>query len=190
MFLSNLSIKRPVFATVLMLTLVTLGIFSYRRLAIDMMPDVELPILTIITEYPGASAETVEREVTKRLEEAVNPIAGVKHIYSTSRESYSTVIIEFELNVKVNDASQEVRAKINSVRNQLPDQMKEPVIQKLDIFGFPIVSLAVRSNTLTARDLTTLADRRIKRRIENISGVGSVRLVGESKREVNVLIDP
>jgi HAE1 family hydrophobic/amphiphilic exporter-1 len=80
MFLSNVSIKRPVFASVLMLTLVTLGIFSYRRLAIEMMPDVELPILTVITEFPGASSETVEREVTKRIEEAVNPIAGVKHI--------------------------------------------------------------------------------------------------------------
>ncbi len=190
MFLSNVSIKRPVFATVLVLTLLTLGIFSYRRLAIEMMPDVEFPILTVITEYPGASSETVEREVTKRIEESVNSIAGVKHIYSTSRESFSTVIIEFELNVKVNEASQEVRAKINSVRNELPDDMKEPVIQKMDIAGFPIVSLAVRSSTLTPRDLTTLADRKIKRRLENITGVGKVRLVGASKREVNVLVDP
>ncbi len=190
MFISNVSIKRPVFATVLILALLTVGIFSYRRLAIEMMPDVELPILTVTTEYPGASAETVEREVTKKLEESVNSIAGVKHIYSTSRESFSTVIIEFELNVKVNEASQEVRAKINSVRNELPDDMKEPVIQKLDIAGFPIVSLAVRSSTLTPRDLSTLADRKIKRRLENISGVGKVRLVGASKREVNVLVDP
>lgn len=190
MFLSNLSIKRPVFATVLMLTLLTLGIFSYRRLAIDMMPDVEMPILTVITEYPGASAETVEREVSKRIEEAVNPISGVKHIYSTSRESYSTVIVEFELEVRVNDASQEVRAKINSIRNELPEQMKEPVIQKLEIGAMPIVSLAVRSSTLTPRDLTTLADRKIKRRLENIAGVGKVRLVGGSRREVNVLVDP
>jgi HAE1 family hydrophobic/amphiphilic exporter-1 len=190
MFLSNLSIKRPVFATVLMLTLVTLGVFSYRRLAIDMMPDVELPILTIITEYQGASAETVEREVSKRIEEAVNPISGVKHIYSTSRESYSTVIVEFELEVRVNDASQEVRAKINSIRNELPEAIKEPVIQKMEIGAMPIVSLAVRSNTLTPRDLTTLADRKIKRRLENISGVGKVRLVGGSRREVNVLVDP
>ncbi|MBI2214355.1 MAG: efflux RND transporter permease subunit [Acidobacteria bacterium] len=190
MFISNLSIKRPVFATVLMLTLLTLGIFSYRRLAIDMMPDVEMPILTVITEYPGASAETVEREVSKRIEEAVNPISGVKHIYSTSRESFSTVIVEFELEVRVNDASQEVRAKINSIRNELPDQMKEPVIQKLEIGAMPIVSLAIRSSTLTPRDLTTLADRKIKRRLENIAGVGKVRLVGGSRREVNVLVDP
>jgi HAE1 family hydrophobic/amphiphilic exporter-1 len=190
MFLSNVSIKRPVFATVLMLTLVTLGVFSYRRLAIDMMPDVEIPVLTILTEYPGASAETVEREVSKRLEEAVNPISGVKHIYSTSREGLSSVVVEFDLEVKINEASQEVRAKINSVRRELPQEMKEPVIQKLDFGSFPIVALAVRSTTLTPRDLTTLADRRIKRRLENITGVGQVRLVGESEREVSLEIDP
>ena len=163
MFLSNVSIKRPVFASVMMLALVTLGIFSYRRLAIDMMPDVEMPILTVVSEFPGASAETVEREVTKRIEEAVNPISGVKHIYSTSRESLSTVIVEFDLNVKVNEASQEVRAKINSIRNELPEQMKEPVIQKMEIGGMPIVSLAVRSATLTPRELTTQPGRSRRR---------------------------
>jgi HAE1 family hydrophobic/amphiphilic exporter-1 len=86
MFLSNLSIKRPVLATVMILALVTLGLFSFRRLAIDMMPDVEIPVLSITTEFPGASPETVEREVTKRIEEAVNPISGVKHVQSVSRE--------------------------------------------------------------------------------------------------------
>lgn len=190
MFLSDLSIKRPVFASVLMLVLVTLGIFSYRRLAIDLFPDVEFPILSIVTEFPGASPETVEREVTKKIEEAVNPIPGVKHIYSTSREGLSSVMVEFELSVKINDASQEARAKINAIRNDLPEAMKEPVIQKLDISGMPVISLAVRSNVLSPRELTTLVDRKIKRRIENISGVGGVRLVGTSKREVAVEVDP
>lgn len=190
MFISNTSIKRPVFATVLMLALVTLGLFSYRRLAVDMMPDVEIPVVSIITEYPGASAETVEREVSLRIEEAVNPVSGVKHIFSTSQESFSTVIVEFDLEVKLNDVAQEVRAKISSIRNQLPDDAKEPVIQKLEIGGVPIVSLAIRSKTLTPRDLTTLADRRIKRRLENIRGVGKVQLVGSSAREVSVLLDP
>ncbi len=190
MFLSNLSIKRPVFATVLMLALVTLGLFSYRRLAIDLMPDVEIPVLSIVTEYPGASPEAVEREVTKPIEEAVNPISGVKHVSSISREGLSSVVVEFELEVKINEASQDARAKINSVRNELPDTMKEPVIQKLDFGAFPIVSLAVRSTSLSPRDLTTLADRKIKRRLENISGIGKVKLVGSSKREVNVNVDP
>ena len=90
MLLSDLSIKRPVFATVMILTLVTLGLFSYRRLSVDMYPDVEIPVVSIVTIYEGASPETVEREVTKRIEEAVNPISGVKHVMSISRESVST----------------------------------------------------------------------------------------------------
>jgi len=189
-FLSNLSIKRPVFATVLMLVLVTLGLFSYRRLAVDMMPDIEIPIASILTEYPGASPEAVEREVSRKIEEAVNPIAGVRHVYSTSYEGLSNVMVEFELEVRINEASQEVRSKINAIRNELPAEIEEPVIQKLDFGAFPILSLAVRSDTLSPRDLTTLADRKVKRRLENIAGVGKAKLVGSSKREVNVLVDP
>lgn len=190
MFLSDLSIKRPVFATVLMLALVTLGTFSYRRLSIDMMPDVEIPVLSIVTQFPGASPEAVEREVTKRLEQAVNPISGVKHVFSTSREGLSTVIVEFNLEVRIDDVAQDARSKIAAIRNDLPQGIEEPVIQKLDIGGMAIVSLAVRSDQLTPRELTTLVDRRVKRRIENLPGVGKVELVGESEREVRVDVDP
>ena len=190
MFLSNLSIKRPVVATVMMLALVTLGLFSVRRLPIDLMPDVEIPVLSIITEYPGASPETVEREVSKKIEEAVNPIAGVKHVQSISREGLSSVVVEFNLEVKINDVSQEARAKINAVRRELPDGMKDPVIQKFDFNAMPVVSLAVRSNTMSPRDLTTLADRKIKRRLESIPGVAKAKLVGGSQREIAIDIDP
>ena len=190
MFLSNLSIKRPVVATVMMLSLVTLGIFSFRRLAIDLMPDIEFPVLAIMTELPGASPESVEREVTKKIEEAINPISGIKHVQSTSREGLSTIIAEFNLEVKINDVSQEARAKINGIRRELPEGMKEPVIQKFDIQAFPIVSLAVHSHTLNPRDLTTLVDRKIKRRLESIPGVSKAKLVGSSAREVAVNIIP
>ncbi len=190
MFLSDLSIKRPIFAAVMMLALVILGIFSYRRLAIDMFPDVEIPVFSVITKYPGASPETVEREVTKRIEEAVNPISGVKHVTSTSRESVSLVVVEFNLEVKINEASQEGRAKINAIRGDLPQGIEEPIIQKLDFSSIPIVSLAVRSDLLSPKDLTTLVEKKVKRRFENISGVGKVDLVGQSKREVNININP
>ncbi len=190
MFLSNLSIKRPVLATVMMLALVTLGLFSFRRLAVDLMPDVEIPVLSILTEFPGASPETVEREVTKRIEEAVNPISGVKHVQSVSREGLSNVVVEFNLEVKINEVSQEARAKINAIRRELPEGMKEPVIQKFDFAAMPIISLAVRSNVLSPRDLTTLADRKIKRRLESIAGVAKAKLVGASHREVTVALDP
>ncbi|OGP92367.1 MAG: acriflavin resistance protein [Deltaproteobacteria bacterium RBG_16_48_10] len=190
MFLSDLSIKRPIFATVMMLALVTLGIFSYRRLAVDEFPDVEFPILSIVTKYPGASPETVEREVSKRIEEAVNPIAGVKHVISSSRESVSTVVVEFNLEVKINEVSQEARAKVNAIRGDLPQGIEEPIIQKLDVAAMPIISLAVRSETLSPKDLTTLVEKKVKRRFENISGVGKIDLVGHSKREVSVNINP
>jgi HAE1 family hydrophobic/amphiphilic exporter-1 len=190
MFLSDLSIKRPIFASVMMLALVILGIFSYRRLAIDMFPDVEIPVLSIVTKYPGASPETVEREVSKRIEEAVNPISGVKHVTSSSRESVSTVVVEFNLEVRINEVSQEARAKINAIRGDLPQGIEEPIIQKLDFSSIPIVSLAVRSDILSPKDLTTLVEKKVKRRFENISGVGKVDLVGKSKREVNVNINP
>jgi HAE1 family hydrophobic/amphiphilic exporter-1 len=190
MFLSNLSIKRPIFASVMMLALVTLGIFSYRQLAIDMYPDVEIPVLSIVTKYPGASPETVEREISKRIEEVVNRIAGAKHVISISRESVSQVVVEFDLEVKINEASQEARAKVSSIRGDMPQDIEEPIIQKLDVSALPIVSLAVRSDSLSARELTTLVEKKVKRRFENISGVGKVDLVGASKREVNVFVDP
>jgi HAE1 family hydrophobic/amphiphilic exporter-1 len=190
MFISDTSIKRPVFATVLMLALVTLGAVSYRRLAIEMMPDVEIPVMSIITAYPGAAPETVEREVTKRIEEAVNPISGVRHVTSTSREGLSSVVVEFNLEIKINEASQEARAKINAIRSELPPAIEEPVIQKFDFAAMPIVSLAVRSSVLTPRELTTLVDRKVKRRLENIAGVAKAKMVGSSEREVAVNLDP
>jgi HAE1 family hydrophobic/amphiphilic exporter-1 len=190
MFLSNLSIKRPVVAVVMMLTLVTLGLFSLRRLPIDMMPDIEIPVLSILTEFPGASPEAVEREVTKKIEEAVNSISGVKHVQSVSREGLSSVVVEFDLEVKINDVSQEARAKINAVRRELPAGMKDPVIQKFDISGMPVISLAVRSASMSPRDLTTLADRRVKRRLESIPGIAKAKLIGSAKREIAVNLDP
>ena len=186
MFLSDLSIKRPVFAAVLMLALVTLGAFSYRRLTIDLNPDVEIPLLTIITKYPGASPETVEREVTKRIEEAVNPIPGVKRLMSNSREGMSVLTVEFQLEVKIDMASEEARAKIAAIRGDLPRGAEDSIIQKLDLNGTPVLSLAVRSKTLSPRAISELADRKIKRRIESISGVGKVDLVGENEREVRI----
>jgi len=189
-FLSNLSIKRPVFASVLMLALVTLGVFSYRRLALDLYPDVEIPILVITTKFPGRRPESVEREVTKRIEEAVNPIAGVKHVISTSLESVSQVVVQFQLEVRVNDAAQEARSKVAAIRGDLPQGIEEPIIQKLDFSAMPVVSLAVRSKELSPRDLSTLVEKKVKRRVESITGVGKVDLVGLAKREVNVDIDP
>ena len=189
MVLSDLSIKRPVFAAVTMLALVTLGIFSYRRLAIDMYPDVQIPVLFVTTVFPGAAPESVEREVSKLVEEAVNPIAGAKHVGSVSREGVSQVWVEFDLGVDINDVSQEARAKVSAIRAELPQAVEEPIIQKLDFSSLPVISAAVRSEGLTARDLTTLVEKKVQRRLQNLSGVGKVDLVGPATRQVNVDID-
>ena len=190
MFLSNLSIKRPVFAAVMMLALVTLGITSYLGLPVDLWPNVEIPVITIITVYPGASPEAVEREVSKRIEEAVNPIAGVKHLGSTSREGVSQIVVEFALEVSPDRAVQDARTKIAAIRGDLPATIQDPIIEKLDIGGAPVVSLAVRSSSLAPRDLTTLVDKKIKRRLENVSGVGKIDLIGAVKREVGIEVTP
>src|SRR4030065_2494669 len=190
MLLSDLSIKRPVLVAVMMLTLVVLGIFSYRRLSVEMYPNVEIPVVSIVTKFPGASPESVERELSKKIEEAVNPIAGVKRVISYSREGVSTVVVEFRLEEKINEVAQETRAKINAVRGELPQGIEDPIIQKLDFNAMPVISLAVRSSSLSSRDLTLLVEKKIKRRLETVSGVGKVYLVGSAKREVNVVIDP
>jgi hydrophobic/amphiphilic exporter-1 (mainly G- bacteria), HAE1 family len=190
MILSDLSIKRPVFAAVLMLALVTLGIFSYRRLSVEMFPSVEIPVISIVTKFPGASPESIEREVSKKIEEAVNQIAGVKHVMSFSREGVSTVMVEFRLEEKINEVSQEARAKINGIRGNLPTTIEDPIIQKLDFNALPVASIAVKAKGMSPKDLTTLVEKKVKRRLENVSGVGKVDLVGSTKREVTVTIDP
>lgn len=190
MLLSDLSIRRPILAAVMMLTLVTLGIFSYRRLSVEMYPNVEIPVVSIVTKFPGASPGSVERELTKKIEEAVNPIAGVKRVISYSREGVSTVFVEFRLEEKINEVSQETRAKINAIRGELPQGVEDPIIQKLDFNALPVISLAARSSVLSNRELTLLVEKKIKRGVETIAGVGKVDLVGSAKREVNVVIDP
>lgn len=190
MFLSDLSIKRPVFATVLMLALLVLGIFSYRRLSIDLMPDIEIPVVSISIIYPGASSEAVEREVTKIVEEAVNPIPGVRHIQSTSKEGLSFVFVEFELETKLSEAMEDVRTKISGIRRDLPKSIEEPLIQKFDIGGFPVVSISLSSEDISPIELTKIAERKIKRRIESLPGVGKVKIVGGFNREVQIEVDP
>src|SRR5574341_813828 len=147
MFLSDLSIRRPVLATMMIGALVVLGIFSYRRLSIDLFPNVEFPFLVIQTRYPGASPESVERDVTKTIEEAVNPVEGVKQVQSTSTEGFSTIFVQFELGTKIMDAQADVRAKIDAARLQLPADIDPPVILRADPAQQPIMVLSVRGES-------------------------------------------
>ena len=132
MFLSDLSIKQPVFATMMMVALAVLGITSYRQLKVDMFPNVEFPIVTVTTVYPGASPETVEREVTKRDEESINTVQGIKHIESTSQEGLSNIVVLFNLEVSTQVASQDIRGKVAGIRGDLPREIEEPIVQRMD----------------------------------------------------------
>jgi HAE1 family hydrophobic/amphiphilic exporter-1 len=190
MILSDLSVKQPVFATMMMVALVVLGIFSYMELPIDLFPDVDMPVVTVQTQYPGVSPETVETEVTKRIEEAINPVEGVKHISSTSTEGVSIVVTEFELGTDIHTAEQEVRSKISALRRDFPTGVEEPVIERLDPADLPIVTLSVASPQLTPVELTTLAEKAIKKKLEGIDGVGSLTIVGGQRREIKVYLDP
>jgi HAE1 family hydrophobic/amphiphilic exporter-1 len=188
--LSGLAIRRPVFTTMMMLALVVLGIFSYRGLAIDQFPDVDMPIVTVQTVYPGASAETIEREVSRRMEEAFNPVEGVDKIQSVSLEGVSQVIVQFKLGRNVDLASQDIRSKIETIRRDLPEDIDPPVVQKLDPNAQPIISLALSSPTMPLVDMTRLADEDLRRQLESVSGVGEVRLAGGLAREIRVNLLP
>lgn len=189
MFLSNLSIKQPVFATMMMLALAVLGIASYRQLKVDQFPDVDFPIVSITTRYQGASPETVERDVTRKIEEAVNTLEGIKHIESVSQEGLSNILVTFNLEIPSQVASQDIRGKIAAIRGDLPIEIEEPVVLRMDPSSAPIISLAVDAKGMSALAASDLADKIIKRRLETVSGVGAVNLVGEAERETQVIVD-
>jgi HAE1 family hydrophobic/amphiphilic exporter-1 len=189
MFLSNLSIKHPVFATMMMAALAVLGIASYAQLKVDLFPKIEVPVITVTTIYPGAGPETVEREVTKRIEEEVNTVEGVRHIESISQEGLSNIVVEFQLEVSAVAAAQDVRGKIAAIRGDLPREIEEPIVQRIDFGMMPILSVGVNAPGLTPQAATSFADKVVKRRLENVRGVGSVALVGESTREIQVVVD-
>ena len=188
--ISGIAIRRPVFTWMVMIGLVVLGLFSLRNLPIDQFPDVEIPIVAITTIYPGGSPETIEREVTERLEQAFNPVRGVDRISSISLEGVSQIIIEFDLDRDVDDAANDIRSKIETVRMELPSDIEQPLVQTFDPASQPIVSLAVASETLSIQELTSLADEDIRRRLESVPGVGEVQLAGGLSREIRVNIDP
>ena len=188
MKLADVSIKRPVFATMMIFALIVLGLFSYFKLNVDLYPDIDIPFVVITTVLPGAGPEQIETDVTKKIEDAVNPVAGVDYIQSTSQENLSLVIIAFKLEIDGKSAAQDVREKIAAIRANLPTEIKDPVIQRYDAQSFPIFSLTVSGNK-SPKDITTFTKDVVKKRLENIPGVGSVDLVGGAEKEVQIEID-
>ena len=190
MWFTRVSINHPVFATMVMLAFVVLGLFSYNRLPVEQFPDVSFPIVVVSTEYPGASPEVVESDVTRRIEEQVNTISGVNELSSRSYEGSSVVIVRFDLTVDPARAAQDVREKIALVRPLLKKDVKESLVTRFNPDDAPVISLAITSAQRPVRELTTLADQVVRRRLENARGVGRVTLVGAVRREVQVMLRP
>ena len=190
MWLTRVSVNHPVFATMMMLAFVVLGLFSYKRLSVDQFPDIQLPVVVVSTEYPGASPEVVEVDVTRKIEEQVNTISGVNELSSRSYEGSSVVIVRFDLSIDPAQAAQDVREKIALVRPSFRPEVKESLVTRVNPEDNPIISVALQSDQRGARELTTLAEQTIKRRFENIRGVGRVTVVGGVRREVLVQLRP
>jgi HAE1 family hydrophobic/amphiphilic exporter-1 len=188
MKLADVSIERPVFATMMILALIVLGLFSYTKLNIDLFPDIDFPYVTVTTVLPGAGPQQMETDVTKKVEDAVNTIGGIDHITSISQEGASIVVIQFKLEVDGKQAAQEVREKISAARANLPTDIKDPVIQRIDPASQPIFVLTVSGNR-TDKEITTYTKNVIKKRLENVPGVGEVDLVGGAEREIQIEVD-
>src|SRR5574337_1741373 len=192
MWFTRVSIANPVLAVMVMAALVVLGLFSLARLKIDQFPDIDFPIVVVQTDYPGASPEIVEAEVTKKIEEAVNTIAGINQLYSRSYEGYSVVVVQFNLDADGRKAADDVREKLALVKATFRDEVKEPRVARFDPTSRPIFSIPLRSpdGSRSVQELTTYADQVLRKRLENVRGVGAVTLVGGVKREINVYLKP
>jgi HAE1 family hydrophobic/amphiphilic exporter-1 len=201
MWFTRVSLNNPVFATMVMLAIVVLGLFSYQRLQVDQFPNIDFPVVVVTTDYPGASPEIVESEVTKKIEEGVNSIAGLNALTSRSYEGQSVVIIEFQLHINGRKAADDVREKVALIRPALRTEVKEPRVLRFDPSSRAVWSVAVlpavpagnaasTTPALSGVELTNWADQTLKKRLENVRGVGSVTVVGGAKREINIYLNP
>src|SRR5256714_809162 len=189
MILPRISIQRPVLATMMSLSLVLFGLISLSRLPVRELPDIDPPIVSVTTVYPGANAAVIETEVTERLEEAVNNIEGIKTLSSQSREQVSTITVEFDLSRDIDLAAQDVRDRVARVRGKLPEDIQEPVIAKQDADANAIIWIGVNSDLYTPLELTTLSEKQIKNRLQTIPGVSSVIIGGEQRFAMRLWLD-
>ena len=187
--LAEICVKRPVFATMLIAAITVVGGVSFFTLGVDRYPRVETPVVSVTTTNPGATPENMETEITDRIEAAVNTVAGIDELRSTSTEGRSRVTISFDLSKNADIAAQEVRAKVDPVIRNLPETADPPVVQKQDPDSFPIIMFSV-SAPLPVVELTTYLEQNVQKRLESVNGVGEVLLFGARRREIQVQIDP
>src|SRR5688500_18208345 len=188
-WLAEICVKRPVFATMLIMSLVTVGAFSFFSLGVDLFPKIDFPTITVTVVNPGASPEEIETEITEKIEEAVNTVSGIDELRSISIEGISQVFVQFVLEKDVNVAAQEVENRVQTVIPNLPQTAEQPTVQKLDTDAAPVLRISVSAPT-SLREVTEIAKNRIKERIESVNGVGQITIIGGQERQINVWVDP
>jgi HAE1 family hydrophobic/amphiphilic exporter-1 len=188
-WLAQICVRRPVFASVLMLLIVVLGVAGYGKLGLDQFPNVDFPFVVVTTRLDGAAPEEVETDISDKIEGAVSTISGIDELRSTSSQGISSVVIQFILEKDGDVAAQDVRDKVQTVLRDLPRGIDPPIVSKIDLGAAPILLVAVRSDK-PVREVTEIADKMVRRRIESIDGVGQVSLVGGQSRQINVWLDP
>jgi HAE1 family hydrophobic/amphiphilic exporter-1 len=188
MFLSDFSIKRPIATIVLIVAMMCLGLMALNKLRVNQNPDVEVPFIVVNIPYPGASPETVEREIVNRLEKSLQSITGVTELNSTASESSASIFIKFSFNKNLIEASDEIRNAIAAVRYKLPTEMREPILQRIDPSAQPVMQMALSSNTQSHAEISRLAEDKLADRFRSIDGVASVNIDGSLKRELSVLL--
>ncbi|MBE7515087.1 MAG: efflux RND transporter permease subunit [Chloracidobacterium sp.] len=188
-WLAEICVKRPVFATMLIMSLVVVGAFSFFSLGVDLFPKIDFPTITVTVVNPGASPQEIETEITDKIEEAVNTISGIDELRSTSIEGLSQVFVQFVLEKDVNVAAQEVENRVQMVIPKLPETAKQPTVQKLDTDAAPVLRISI-SAPKPLREVTDIAKHKVKERIETINGVGQITIIGGQERQINVWVDP
>lgn len=190
MVLSDISIRRPVLATVMSLALMLIGIVSYQRLSVREYPKIDEPVVTVETTYKGASAQIIESQVTQTLEDSLAGIEGIDVMSSISRAEKSQITLRFRLDRNVDVAASDVRDRVGRVRAQLPSEIDEPVIAKVEADAQPIIYLAFSSDRHSPLEVTDFADRYVKDRLQNLPGVAQVRIFGERRFAMRLWLDP
>ena len=191
MQITKISVNNPVFATMMMVAIMVLGLFSYQRLSVEQMPDISFPFVSIATSYPGASSEAVMQDVSRPIEEAVNTVQGVKNIRSFSREGFSRVSVEFQLNIDPKSAVQDVRDKVAGVRRNFNKEVGEPTVTRADNDNDqPIMQISIESPARSLRELSDLTDQLVVKRLQGAEGVGAIDISGQVQREMAIQLNP
>ena len=192
MWITETSIKQPVFATMVMLAIVTLGVFAYQRLPVEQMPDVSNPMVSVVVRWPGASPEAIENDVVKPMENAINTVDGIKRIFATTREGVGFINAEFRLDTDIAVAAQEMRDKVAQVRSSFPREVLDPEVSRSnnDDNQRPVVELVVLSKTRSLRELSTLVDQTIVKRFQSASGVANIEVQGAVVRQIQIFLRP